>query len=291
MSYRLASVTVLVLGLTALPALAAAEPRLKLSTKKTRAGDPVVVTVEGVTDEPRGTGGKVPLVFYPIKKGWQAVFAVPYDDAPAQLEVAIAKTELRQTIEVAPRTWAEEKVDVAPDMAEPPADKRKIIDADNAAVIEAIKVDGAPRFKTRFTKPGPGRQTSQFGAWRTLNGDYRSRHLGLDLAARKGAPVRAIQDGRVTLVRDGFLMGQTVVLVHGAGIASTYFHLDGIKVAVGNEVKRGTVLGKVGLSGRTTGPHIHLGVWVPGGFVDPAAFLKLKLGPAVVPPAATAAKR
>jgi len=91
--------------------------------------------------------------------------------------------------------------------------------------------------------------------------------------------------GEVTLVRDGFLTGGTVVVVHGGGIASTYFHLDDIKVAVGDTIKRGALLGKVGLTGRTTGPHIHVGIWLHNSFVDPEVFFRLRIG-VPVPPAA-----
>jgi murein DD-endopeptidase MepM/ murein hydrolase activator NlpD len=133
--------------------------------------------------------------------------------------------------------------------------------------------------------PAGGVKTSAFGAWRTLNGGYRSRHLGLDYAARKGAAVRTIQDGEVTVVRSGFLTGGTVVVVHGAGIASAYFHLDDIKVAVGDTIKRGTILGKVGMTGRTTGPHMHVGIWVPNSFVDPEVFLRLGIGVPISPAA------
>jgi murein DD-endopeptidase MepM/ murein hydrolase activator NlpD len=173
-------------------------------------------------------------------------------------------------------------VKIDPEMAEPPADKRKLIDGDNAAIIEALRDREPPRFQSSFTKPS-GSQTSPYGAWRTLNGGYRSRHLGLDFGARKATPVRSIQDGRIALVRDGFLTGGTVVVTHGAGLASSYFHLDDIKVAVGDTIKRGDTLGKVGMTGRTTGPHIHVGVWVPGGFIDPDAFFRLRIGPPAAP--------
>jgi murein DD-endopeptidase MepM/ murein hydrolase activator NlpD len=210
---------------------------------------------------------------------------VPIDDAAAELKIVLSEPSLTQTVTLAERRWAEEQVTIAPEMAEPPADKRKIIDSDNAAIITGLKGHPLPLFHGGFAVPGSGVRTSSFGAWRTLNGGYRSRHLGVDYAARKGAAVKAIQDGEVTVVRDGFLTGGTVVVVHGAGIASTYFHLDDIKVAVGDTIKRGTIVGKVGLTGRTTGPHLHIGIWVPGGFIDPEVFLRLRIAAPVSPAA------
>lgn len=258
-------------------AATAAKPQLQVSTRTPKPGDPVLVTVTGIGDQPSGTGGRVPLVFFPVARGWQAVFAIPLENAPAEIEVTAGG--LTETLTVRAHTFEEEAVTVAPEFAAPPADKRKQLDADNDAVIGAVKDTSPPLFRGTFRMPGKGRQTSPFGSWRTLNGGHRSRHFGLDIGARKGSPVRAVQHGKVTLVHDGFLMGGTVVLTHGASIASTYFHLTDIAVAAGDVVKPGQALGKVGLTGRTTGPHIHLGIWVPGGFVDPAVFLRLAFAP------------
>jgi murein DD-endopeptidase MepM/ murein hydrolase activator NlpD len=256
----------------------ALEPKLALSAREVNPGDPVLVTIDGGDDRPHGTGGKVPLVFFPVKRGWQAVFAVPLDDAPDTLTVSAAGQTA--TVKVRAKEFPLETATVEQDFAEPPADKRPIVDADNAAVIDALKNTSTPTWKGGFRRPGPGRPTSPFGVWRSFNGDlHKSRHLGLDLAAKKGAPVRAVQAGKVTLVRDGFLMGGIVVIAHGAGIASAYFHLSDPTVAIGDEIAAGKVIGKVSLTGRTTGPHIHLGLWVPGGFVNPAVFEKLKLRP------------
>lgn len=284
MGSRFAACLALLAGWAA-PALGHAEPRLDVAPRAPRPGDPVLVTVSGVDKAPRGTGGKTPLVFFAVRDGWQAVFAVPIEDASSELKVVLAEPALSQTVALTERHWGEEQVKIAPEMAEPPADKRKVIDSDNAAIIAGLKGHGPPLFHGGFAVPGSGVRTSSFGAWRTLNGGYRSRHLGVDYAARKGAAVKVIQDGEVTVVRDGFLTGGTVVVVHGAGLASTYFHLDDIKVAVGDTIKRGTIVGKVGLTGRTTGPHIHVGIWVPGGWIDPDVFLRLRMGVPVSPAA------
>ncbi|HEU4726942.1 MAG TPA: M23 family metallopeptidase [Kofleriaceae bacterium] len=285
MSHRRASIgfSLACLGTLAATAPARAEPQLQIEPKAPRTGDPVLITVTGVDRAPRGTGGKVPLVFFHVRDGWQAAFALPVEDDPKDVKIVITHPALSQTLIPAARKWGEENVTIDPEMAEPPADKRKIIDADNGAIIKALREHVALRFQGKFTLPGSGQQTSGFGSWRTLNGGFRARHLGLDLGVRKGTPVHAIEDGQVTLVRDGFLTGGTVVVAHGAGIASTYFHLDDIQVHVGDVIQRNAVIGKVGLTGRTTGPHIHLAVWVPGGFIDPAVFLHLKIGAPVQP--------
>jgi murein DD-endopeptidase MepM/ murein hydrolase activator NlpD len=257
---------------------ALAQPRLGVSTKTPKPGDPVLVTVAGVDATPKGTGGRVPLVFFPVRGGWQAVFAVPHEAAPGELQVEVHGLGLKETLAIRAYQFPEEAVTVMPELAEPSSGKAKQIGDDNVAIVDAAKNSAAPLFQVPFRFP-TGKVTSPFGAQRMFNGDiFKSRHLGLDIAARTGAPVRAVARGKVALVYDGFLVGGTVVLVHGAGIASVHFHLSDIAVAVGDEVERGAVLGKVSLTGRTTGPHIHIGIWVPGGFVDPAVFVRLKLG-------------
>ncbi len=102
------------------------------------------------------------------------------------------------------------------------------------------------------------------------------------MTARTGARVKAINDGTVVLVRSCFLPGVVVVVDHGAGIASAYFHLQLASVVEGDVIKRGALVGRAGQTGRATGPHMHLSVWVPGGFVDPAPFLKLPFRPPVL---------
>src|SRR4030095_400576 len=107
------------------------------------------------------------------------------------------------TMPLAEGKWGEEQVTIDPEMAEPPADKRKVIDSDNAAIIAGLKGHGPPLFHGAFAVPGSGARTSTFGAWRTLNGGYRSRHLGGDYAARKGAAGKAIKGGEGTGGRAG----------------------------------------------------------------------------------------
>jgi len=259
---------------------------MTLSPKEVEPGDPVLVTVTGLDDRPKGVAGQTPLVFFAVRGGWQAVFATPLEKAPESVKVMVGA--LADSVAIKAHEFPrEEHIKVPVEMGEPPADKRTIIDQDNIAVIDAAKNDAAPMFVGKFGRPGTGPATSPYGAVRTWNDDpHESRHLGQDVAAAVGTPVRCVQRGKVTLVRDAFLMGGTVVVSHGGGIASAYNHMTDMAVKVGDEVPMGKVLGKVGLTGRTTGPHIHLGIWVPNGWVNPAAFMKLNILPLRELPAA-----
>jgi murein DD-endopeptidase MepM/ murein hydrolase activator NlpD len=99
--------------------------------------------------------------------------------------------------------------------------------------------------------------TSPFGQRREFNGEYRSTHMGLDLAGQVGAPVAAANRGVVVLVGDFYYAGNLVYLDHGQGLLTAYLHLSETYVSVGDTVARGEVIGRVGASGRVTGPHLH----------------------------------
>jgi murein DD-endopeptidase MepM/ murein hydrolase activator NlpD len=274
----------LILGVSS----ASAEPALVVTPTSVHPGDAVVVSVLGATALPHGKAGGVPLHFFAAKRGFQAVFAAPLEinedhilvevtDGPAPLSVAVVRRQL-----------PESKVIVEDELANPPKEERERIDADNGAIgASYAKADGSPQFVHPFRRP-PGAVTSTFGEWRTFNDGHRSQHLGLDLGEGEGTKVRAVNSGTVVLVRTTFLAGNVVVLAHGAGITSMYFHLARSLVAEGDAVTQDTPIGLVGHTGRTTGPHLHLSIHVAGGMVDPATFLALPLAPATPP--ATARK-
>jgi len=114
-----------------------------------------------------------------------------------------------------------------------------------------------PLWRGDFLRPRDSRVTSPFGAGREVNGVWRSTHSGLDLAGASGAPVRAAQRGVVALIGDFFYGGNSIYLYHGAGLMTMYQHLSRVLVAPGDTVQRGQVIGRVGATGRVTGPHLH----------------------------------
>ncbi len=124
-----------------------------------------------------------------------------------------------------------------------------------------------------FDKPVDGRLSSPFGLRRFFNGEERNPHSGLDFAVPQGTPVKAPADGEVILVGDYFFNGKTVFLDHGQGLISMFCHLSAIDVSVGDVVSRGTVVGKVGATGRATGPHLHWNVSLNAVRVDPSIFI------------------
>ncbi len=119
------------------------------------------------------------------------------------------------------------------------------------------------------------RETTPFGAKRVINGVKVSPHSGVDLAAPKGTPVRAPFSGRVVFAGRLYYTGNTVLLDHGRGFFTLYAHLSSFGVRVGELVGKGRVLGRVGSTGRVTGPHLHWGAYVCGVKVDPLSLFSI----------------
>lgn len=136
------------------------------------------------------------------------------------------------------------------------------------------RLEGFPRFELPLASPLATRGSAgRFGSRRFFNGQPRSPHTGADYAAAAGEPVFAVADGRVALADDLFFSGMSVFIDHGDGLVSMYFHLSELAVRNGAEVERGQQIGRVGQTGRATGPHLHFGIRWKGARVDPELLL------------------
>ena len=182
------------------------------------------------------------------------------------------KSESRALI-IAKRAFDIQRIDGLParKVTPNPADVARI-KADNAGIGRVRGLDTpAPYFGSGFIWPVEGRLSGIFGSQRILNGKPKSPHNGVDIAAPVGTAVQAPADGRVALVhQDMFYTGKTLMIDHGHGLSTVYAHMSDITVEQGQFVAKGEIIGKVGQTGRATGPHLHWGMSLFTTHLDPA---------------------
>ena len=149
-------------------------------------------------------------------------------------------------------------------------------------VREALTTDSQMKlWQPVFVEPVNGKRTGIFGSVRIMNGQARNPHNGEDIGAPLGTDVAATNDGVVRLTVDHIFSGKGIYLDHGLGFYSMYFHLSEVLVKDGDLVKAGQIIGKVGATGRATGPHLHWGAKLNGARVNPYALLDLPFRGAV----------
>jgi murein DD-endopeptidase MepM/ murein hydrolase activator NlpD len=209
---------------------------------------------------------------------WESLAAVPIDAADS-LPVALALRragggvqDRTPTVAVAPGSYRHERLTVAPRLGSPlsPADQARLARDQEKAREVSRQAHQTPRLRDeRAVLPRIDRVTSEFGSGRVFNDQVSSRHMGLDLDGEPGDTVRAAARGVVALVDDFLLAGRIVYLNHGGGLLSGYFHLSEQLVIEGDTVEAATPIGRVGATGRVTGPHLHWVVRYGSVSVDP----------------------
>ncbi len=259
-------------------------PSLDVQPAKVRPGDALMVTVRGAVEVPEGVIGGTRLEFYPISGGFQALVGLSVDREPGALPVEVSVTgaadgggeRLRADVAVEEPHFRSKELAVAQRFITPSREARRRMKRDQAAFNRAFAQGLVPLlFSGRFARPRQAEITGRFGDRRLFNGVQQSQHFGDDLEGEVGAPVAAANDGKVVLVRDCYASGRSVVVWHGGGLYSVYFHLSRFHVRDGQMVKRGDSIGLVGKTGRVTGPHLHWGMKLHGLYVDPESVLRL----------------
>ncbi len=178
-----------------------------------------------------------------------------------------------RVLAIAQRSYEIQHIEGLPQaMVAPPPEALQRIKAEQALVDAARARDiHEPMFKSGFIWPAMGPISGVYGSQRILNGEPRAPHFGVDIAAPVGSPVAAPADGVVTLAEpDLYLTGGTLIIDHGLSLSSTFLHLSAIEVKVGERVRQGAEVGRVGATGRATGPHLHWGMNWGDARLDPA---------------------
>lgn len=235
-------------------------------------------------DEIRGELAGQPLHFTERSPGEFVALAAAPIDAAGELLMPIAARwidgatdSLTMAVPIRAGEYRLERLTVAPRYGTPPdpaLQERMRREAERARAVSE-RSHHTPRLWEDVVHPRPTRITSGFGHGREFNGQVTSRHMGTDFAGGVGEPVRAAARGVVALVDEFHLGGNVVYIDHGAGLVTAYLHLSEQLVAAGDTVQAGDVIGRVGATGRVTGPHLHWIVRYGTVSVDPVSLLEV----------------
>ena len=269
-------------------------PRLDVSLSIAAAKQGAIVVVTLGSDVPlAGASAELeghPSVLEPgaSPKRFRGLVGVDFESKTGPASLRIETEDLcgdRHTasrrLDVRSGKFSVETLTVAPDYVEPPASELDRIHEDREKVARVWESgDAERRWSGPFRLPvdAPVREKS-FGSRRVFNGEPRSAHSGLDLAAHAGQDVDAPAPGRVALAENLYFSGGTVILDHGGGLFTSYFHLSQIDVKLGQVVDGGDRIGLVGATGRATGPHLHWSARLDGARINPLGLLQLPSWP------------
>lgn len=282
----------LAIGLLSVTLTAGQTPALSVhaAARAVEPGEVVRLTMTTATPMTGVTIQAFDRTFTPFRlddRTWQVLVGIDLDVKPGRHIVSIVATDATQTLTatrtlvVAAKAFPTRRLTVEPKYVEPPPD----VTARILAEAERLNVLWASRSPDRlwsgaFSSPVPDRANSAFGSRSVFNGQPRSPHPGADFASPSGRVIHAPNGGRVALAEDLYFTGQTVVLDHGLGLVSLFAHLSSIDVQPGTVVTAGDAIGRVGATGRVTGPHLHWTVRLAGTRVDPLSLMDVTAQPA-----------
>ena len=279
-------------GIVAL--LLAPQPiQISARSRSLQPGELVVLSIVGpeASDRIRVRAFDRDLVPYPAAdRAWRVLVGIDLDVKPGTYPVTVdagaAANRAHATYDlvIAPRVFRTRRLTVNEAFVTPPASEQLRIDREAALLAGVWKAPAAERlWADAFVRPVPQEANSAFGTRSIFNGKPRNAHGGADFLSPAGTPIHAPNAGRVAVARDLYFSGNTVIIDHGLGLFSTLAHLSAIDVHEGDAVSAGQILGRVGATGRVTGPHLHWAVRTSGARVDPLSLLALLGTPAPTP--------
>jgi murein DD-endopeptidase MepM/ murein hydrolase activator NlpD len=258
----------------------------KADARTLQPGELVVLTVT----VPAGTSAVQAQAFsrtlpaFPVdSRTWQVLAGIDLATRPGTYSVKVTATpeggspsSATHMLKVVNKSFPTRKLTVDNAFVTPPASALARIEEDSKA-LERCWANPSPEklWAGPFVRPVPHEANSAFGSRSVFNGQMRNPHTGADFRSPPGTPIQAPNAGRIALARDLYYSGGTVVIDHGLGLFSLFAHLSAIDVTEGATVASGEVVGRVGATGRVTGPHLHWMVRVGAARVDPLSLLAL----------------
>ena len=248
------------------------------AARSVRPGELVVLTITAAASNPvtvRAFGRSWPA--HQAEAGtWRALVGIDLGTKPGRHAAIVTSGDARTShpLVVQARTFPTRRLNVDPALVTPPPEARERIEREARELAAAWESSSAePLWSGGFVDPVPDPANSAFGTHSVYNGVPRSQHSGADFASPTGRPVKAPNAGRIVLAGSRYFTGNTVLIDHGQGLFSLMAHLSDIDVKVGASIAAGDVVGKVGATGRVTGPHLHWTVRINGARIDPVSLL------------------
>ena len=218
--------------------------------------------------------GDQPLAFGPDRR----FFAAFDRDAGPQAVLSATLADGRRIdapLTVAPRAWNIEQINASPTANVPSAEFTRRRQPELARIAAARQIEsGSNGWRQDFVWPATGRISGRFGSQRVYRGEPGSYHSGIDIAGGSGATYVAPADGVVVLAAESpfTLEGYLLIVDHGMGLSSAFLHSSALLVREGDAVRQGQPIGRIGATGRATGPHLHWGLTWRGARLDPLLF-------------------
>ena len=259
---------------------------ISLSAAELYQGDTLMITVNNVPEGEKITGkfnGKSFNFFPTESKGkWIALLGIDAKKAPGEYFLSVFlsdKLKTEEAITVKKSDFFVTKIVITPELEEKDLTSSNISNTiatkDGVIIYEVlVKYHPTAYFNQSFVYPLD--EIINVGAFGNIrkDGDITIQHLGVDLDAVEGTPIYAINSGKVVLVEELTVYGNTIIIDHGLGIYSLYLHLSEFKVAEGEMIEKGQSIGLVGNTGWSLGSHLHLSIKVDGASVDPLKFIE-----------------
>ena len=226
------------------------------------------VCVNGVTHAYRPSNGDAELDITFMRTHWERV--------QADVTFWIADEIANKTVDYSGEYNIQRIDGLAESKVTPPESVYKRIKKENNAIGEARAINSdLIYFKEKFIMPVEGIISGVYGSQRILNGKPRWPHYGIDIAAKQGTMIKSSGTGVVTMAEDDlYYTGGTIIMDHGHGISTIYSHLENVLVSVGDRINQGDIIGTVGSTGRSTGPHLDFRINWFQTRLDPMSVLK-----------------
>lgn len=245
--------------------------QVSLSPDRVLAGDLAIIRLKAGNvglSSVRIDGWDQEVKFYRMGTGYLGLMPVSYraEPGPREISLRLSLPGGREEVyplnfEVLPGKFEIQRLTVRKEQQSLLSDPRREEDARKVARSRSRSAS-RPLWKGPFIKPVEGRLSTGYGEIRYVNGTETGRHSGIDLAIAQGTPVKAANSGRVVLVDNLVVTGKTIIIDHGLNLFTSYSHLSKTSVDPGEEVEKGQVIGEVGSTGFSTGPHLHFTVTV-----------------------------